>query len=87
MKFKVPIRVSVAPVRTFTKTIIVEASSRKEAIDLIRGDMRPGNSILSDAINSPGWKAVGGRMEPARPDRTSYEAYLDEDALNEWGAL
>lgn len=84
MKFRVPIRVSVAPVQTYAKTIEVEAASREEAERIILERVRPGNTVLSDAINAPGWKPVGGRLDPIRPNKTYYDTYLDEEDLAEW---
>lgn len=85
-KFRVPIQVSVAPVQTYSKTITVEAASRAEAARIIKGHVQYGNSVLSDAINSPGWKVVGGRLEPIQPDKTAYDHYLNEEALDSWAA-
>jgi hypothetical protein len=81
--FRVPIMVSVAPVQTYRKTVAVEAVSRQEAADILRGRIRPGNSSLSDAISSGGWKALG-RLGAVKPDRTYYDTYLDERSLDEW---
>lgn len=84
-KYRVPIRVSVAPVQTYAKTIEVEASSRKEAANII-AQHGCANSVLSDAINSPGWKPVGGRLDPIQPHLTPYDTYLAEDDLATWAA-
>ncbi len=86
MKFKVPIRVSVAPVQTYARVIEVEAASREEARLLIMCFKDPGNTILSDAIGSPGWKSVGGRLGPILPHLTTYDIYLAEDDLEAWAA-
>ena len=84
--YRVPVLVSVAPVQTYRKVVSVEASSPQEAADLILQCRRPGNSILSDAIDAPGWRSVGGRLGPIRPDRTVYDTYFDERSIGEWVA-
>lgn len=84
--YRVPVLVSVAPVQTYRRVVSVEASSPQEAADLILQYRRPGNSILSDAIDAPGWRSVGGRLGPIRPDRTTYDTYIDERSLGEWVA-
>lgn len=83
-KFKVPLRVSVAPVQTYAKTITVEAASREEAEKIIRQIIDPGNMVLVDAINSVGWKPVCRRLGQIQPHLTAYDTYLDERALAEW---
>lgn len=76
-RFKVPVRVSVAPVQTFEKVVTVDADSRAEAARKI-GD------AITNIIHSPGWRAVGGRVGTLRPDLTFYDTQLDERGLSEW---
>lgn len=78
-KYRVPIRVSVAPVQTYERVVTVEAVSRKEAMNIIRSGTR-----VRELVDTPGWKSVGGRLETTRPDLTTYETYLDERSLEKW---
>lgn len=78
-KYKVPVRVSVAPVQTYIKIVTVEAGSRKEAAAKIC-------DTISDRISEPGWKSVGGLLGAIRPDHTVYDTYLDELSLEQWTA-
>lgn len=75
-KFRVPVRVNVAPVQTYEKTRDVFAASRVEAAQMIRD-----NLLLS--LKAGGWKAAG-RLQTLRPERTPYDVYLDEEALDRW---
>lgn len=84
--YDIPITVNVAPVQTYRKTIKVEAETPAQAARLVQAYERPGNSILQDAINSPGWKPVGGRLEPIPPHLTAYDTYLDTPDLDAWVA-
>jgi hypothetical protein len=76
-KFKVPVCVNVAPVQTYKKTVTIEAKDRKAAALAARKQ-------LGELVDSPGWRPIGGRVGPIRPDLTTYDTYLDELALNEW---
>jgi hypothetical protein len=78
-KYRVPVRVGVAPVQTYERVVTVEANSRREAREIILS-----GRFISDLIDRPGWKPVGGRLETTRPDQTSYETYLDENGLEIW---
>jgi hypothetical protein len=77
MKYRVPVRVSVAPVQTYKRTVVVEAASRAEAA-------RKASAQITDLIDTPGWKPVGGRLDAIRPDLTAYHTYLDEQSLDDW---
>lgn len=78
-KYRVPVRIAVAPVQTFQRTIVVEAGSPIEAARLVAGR-------IGELSHQPGWRAIDGRLGPMRPDKTEYHAYLDEDGLAKWAA-
>jgi hypothetical protein len=76
-KFRVPVRVGVAPVQSYERFVVVDAADRRAAAIFI-------SENISTLIHRPGWRVVGRRLAAIRPDRTTYDTYLDYHELEEW---
>lgn len=62
------------------KVVTIDAENRED----VRRIVVRTPHFVEDLIGKPGWKAVGGRLDAIQPDKTTYDTYLDEEALDEW---
>jgi len=76
--YRVPVTVSVAPVMTYDRSIVVEAESRAAAAQAVR-------ERISEIVNEGKWRARG-HLGCYRPELTVYDTYLAEDDLDAWAA-
>jgi len=80
-KYRVPVRVSVAPVYTYERFVTIEASSRSEAYRKMMSQI----GFFEALIHKPGWKPVRPDLDGSvRPHLTTYDTYPDEEHLEEW---